>query len=118
MDTEQLKVFLQIVDSGSIQGAARKLGTTRSSLRRTLEELEAQTGAPFLHRDHEGFACTPPGPCSSRREGLCSMPPWRWRIDSSFPLPLGSWLRVVEELMRVRAVPMVVMTAAAAMWRR
>ena len=44
MDTEQLKVFLQIVDSGSIQGAARKLGATRSSLRRTLEELEGQTG--------------------------------------------------------------------------
>jgi DNA-binding transcriptional LysR family regulator len=61
MDTEQLKVFLQIVDSGSIQGAARTLGTNRASLRRTLEGLEAETGAPLLHRDPEGVRLTAAG---------------------------------------------------------
>lgn len=61
MDTDKLKVFLQIVDSGSIQGAARTLGATRSSLRRTLEDLEAETGAPLLHRDPEGVRLTAAG---------------------------------------------------------
>ena len=61
MDTEKLKVFLQIVDSGSIQGAARTTGVTRSSLRRTLEELEADTGVPLLHRDPEGVRLTAAG---------------------------------------------------------
>ena len=61
MDTEQLKVFLQIVDSGSIQGAARTLGATRSSLRRTLEELETEAGVPLLHRDPEGVRVTAAG---------------------------------------------------------
>jgi molybdate transport repressor ModE-like protein len=61
MDTKKLKVFLQIVDSGSIQGAARVLGVTRSTVRRTLEELEAETGAPLLHRDPEGVRLTAAG---------------------------------------------------------
>lgn len=61
MDTEQVKVFLQIVESGSIQGAARTLGATRASLRRTLEALEAEAGVPLLHRDPEGVRLTAAG---------------------------------------------------------
>lgn len=61
MDTKKLEVFLKIVDSGSIQGAARTLGASRASLRRTLEELEAETGAPLLHRDPEGVRLTAAG---------------------------------------------------------
>ena len=61
MDTEKLKVFLQIVESGSIQGAARTLGATRSSVRRTLGELEAETGAALLHRDPVGVRLTAAG---------------------------------------------------------
>jgi len=61
MDTEKLKVFLQIVESGSVQGAARTLNTTRSSVRRTLNELEAQAGAPLLHRDPGGVRLTAGG---------------------------------------------------------
>jgi len=61
MDTEKLKVFLQIVESGSIQGAARTLNATRSSVRRTLDELEAQAGAALLHRDPVGVRLTAGG---------------------------------------------------------
>ncbi len=61
MDTEQLTVFLKIVDSGSIQGAARALGVTRSSLRRTLEALETEAGVALLHRDPEGVRPTAAG---------------------------------------------------------
>jgi DNA-binding transcriptional LysR family regulator len=61
MDTENLRVFLQIVDAGSIQGAARALGLSRSSLRRSLDVLEAEVGAPLVHRDPTGVRLTPAG---------------------------------------------------------
>lgn len=61
MDTEHLKAFVQIVEAGSVQGAARKLGLSRSALRRGLELLEAEIGAPLLHRDPMGVRLTPAG---------------------------------------------------------
>lgn len=61
MDTENLKAFLHIVDAGSFQGAARSLGRSRSSLRRSMDELEAEVGAPLLHRDPTGVRLTPAG---------------------------------------------------------
>lgn len=69
MDTEKLRVFLQIVESGSIQGAARTLGATRSSVRRTLDELEAEAGAPLLHRDPAGVRLTAGGAVLLERGG-------------------------------------------------
>lgn len=61
IDTQHLKVFLQVVDAGSVQGAARKLGLSRSSLRRSIDALEAEVGAPLLHRDPMGVRLTPAG---------------------------------------------------------
>ena len=61
MDVEKLKVLLQIAESGSIQGAARQLGVSRSFLRRSLEVLEADVGAPVLHRDASGARLTAAG---------------------------------------------------------
>lgn len=50
-----------MVDTGSIQGAARQLGVSRSVVRRCLEELEAEIGAPLLHRDPSGVRLTAAG---------------------------------------------------------
>lgn len=61
MDTEKLKVLLQVADSGSIQGAARLLGATRSSVRRGLDDLEAEVGVPLMHRDASGVRLTAAG---------------------------------------------------------
>lgn len=61
MDTENLKVFLQIVEVGSVQGAARKLGLSRSALRRSVDELESEIGTPLFHRDPTGVRLTPAG---------------------------------------------------------
>lgn len=61
MDIEHLKQFVQLVDIGSIQGAARQLGVSRSVLRRGLEELEAEVGAPLVHRDPSGVRLTAAG---------------------------------------------------------
>jgi DNA-binding transcriptional LysR family regulator len=61
MDHENLHVLLQIVDSGSIQGAARTLNLSRSLLRRRLDTLEAEVGVPLLHRDATGVRLTAAG---------------------------------------------------------
>ncbi len=61
MDIEKLRVLLSVVESGSIQGAARALGLPRSQLRRRIEGLEAEVGVPLLHRDAEGVRLTAAG---------------------------------------------------------
>jgi DNA-binding transcriptional LysR family regulator len=67
MDLENLRQFVQIVDIGSIQGAARQLGVSRSVLRRALDELEAEVGAPLLHRDPTGVRLTATGAVTLER---------------------------------------------------
>lgn len=61
MHIKDLKIFLQIVEVGSVQGAARRLGMSRSALRRSVAELESVIGAPLLHRDPTGVRLTPAG---------------------------------------------------------
>lgn len=67
MDIEHLKQFVGMVDVGSIQGAARQLGVSRSVLRRGLDELEAEIGAPLLHRDPSGVRLTVAGAATLER---------------------------------------------------
>jgi DNA-binding transcriptional LysR family regulator len=67
MDIEHLRQFVQIVDIGSIQGAARQLGVSRSVLRRGLDALEAVVGAPLLHRDPTGVRLTATGAVTLER---------------------------------------------------
>jgi len=50
---EAIPAFLAVVDTGSIQGAARALRIARPTLRRRLEELEADVGVPLLTRGAE-----------------------------------------------------------------
>jgi DNA-binding transcriptional LysR family regulator len=61
VNPEKLQVLIHIVDFGSIQGAARHLGVTRGTLRRTLDMLEADVGVPLLHRDSSGVRLTAAG---------------------------------------------------------
>lgn len=61
VDHENLRMLLQVVDSGSIQGAARHLSLSRSLLRRRIEGLEAEVGVPLLHRDAVGARLTAAG---------------------------------------------------------
>lgn len=67
MDIENLRRFVQIVDTGSIQGAARQLCVSRSVLRRSLDELEAEIGAPLVHRDPSGVRLTAAGAVTLER---------------------------------------------------
>ena len=61
MDLDRLQVLLQVVESGSIQGAARSLDVSRSSLRRRLDALEDEVGVDLLYRDAVGVRLTPAG---------------------------------------------------------
>jgi DNA-binding transcriptional LysR family regulator len=61
LDTELLALLMQIADGGSVQGLARRIGVSRSSLRRGLEALEAQVGVPLVHRDASGVRLTAAG---------------------------------------------------------
>lgn len=50
MNLDRLKVFLQIVDSGSMSAAARAVHLTQPALSRTLKLLEEEMGVPLFAR--------------------------------------------------------------------
>jgi LysR family transcriptional regulator, cys regulon transcriptional activator len=50
MNLERLRVFLQIVDSGSMSAAARAVHLTQPALSRTLRLLEDEVGVPLFER--------------------------------------------------------------------
>ena len=58
MDTEKCRVFLAAIDTGSISGAASKLGYTPSGVSRSISALEAETGFPLLERGRFGVIPT------------------------------------------------------------
>ena len=60
-DLEELRVFLAVVDAGSVKGASVELGIPRSKVRRMLEALEKRVEAPLLWADSGGVHLTPAG---------------------------------------------------------
>ncbi|KAA2212068.1 LysR family transcriptional regulator [Teichococcus oryzae] len=49
-DPEALATFVQVVDSGSITGAAARLGLAKSAVSKRVAQLEAQLATRLLHR--------------------------------------------------------------------
>lgn len=49
-DLGLLQVFVTVADDASLSGAARRLGVTKGTVSRSLSRLEADLGAPVLHR--------------------------------------------------------------------
>ncbi|WP_068872052.1 LysR substrate-binding domain-containing protein [Edwardsiella tarda] len=58
---QQLKVFNEVIRSGSIRAAARKMDQSQPALTRTLKELEHHMGATLLIRSNEGVTLTDAG---------------------------------------------------------
>lgn len=58
MDTEKCSALLCVLESGSITGAAEKLGYTVSGISRMMASLEAETGFPLLLRSKAGVVPT------------------------------------------------------------
>lgn len=61
MDLNLIGLFVEIVDSRSLSGAARKLGMTRANISKRLKQLEAETGTQLLRRSTRSFELTQAG---------------------------------------------------------
>lgn len=55
VDWERQRAFLAVIDEGSLSAAARRLGIAQPTVRRRIEELEAQLGAPLFTRSPSGL---------------------------------------------------------------
>jgi len=67
MDLEELRAFLDVVNTGSFLAAADSLGVSRTTLRRRVEALEARAGVPLLKSTHQGIVLTEAGEVLARR---------------------------------------------------
>jgi len=61
MDWDDLKVFTAIAHSGSVRGAARKLGIHHSTVARRLDHFEKRLGAVMFNRTPEGLKLSADG---------------------------------------------------------
>ncbi|USQ79208.1 LysR family transcriptional regulator [Ornithinimicrobium faecis] len=61
MNNDALKYFLAVVDSGSIQAAARNVVIAPSALSRQIKLLERDTGVILFERSSQGMSPTPAG---------------------------------------------------------
>jgi DNA-binding transcriptional LysR family regulator len=61
MELDHLRTFLTLVERGSVSAASETLGTSRGTVRRRIEELEARVGLPLLVRAPTGVVPTTAG---------------------------------------------------------
>ncbi len=67
MDFEQLRIFMVLVEEGTYLGAANRIATSRSRVRRKLDQLEREAGTPLIYRDQGTLRPTPAGEVLVRR---------------------------------------------------
>lgn len=61
LDTHRLTVLRPVVATGSISGAAARLGYTKSSISQQLASLQQQTGLVLVEKDGRGIRPTSVG---------------------------------------------------------
>lgn len=61
MAQSKYKIFLSVVESGSLTRAAEKCGVTQSAVSHALHALESEAGLPLLIRNRNGVRLTPEG---------------------------------------------------------
>lgn len=59
VDWERQRAFLTVIDTGSLSAAARQLGAAQPTVRRRVEDLEAQLGVALFTRSPSGLTPTP-----------------------------------------------------------
>src|ERR1700752_550077 len=60
-ETDQLRTFVAVADSGSLSAAAPRLFLSQSSVSEQLRKLEERAGMPLLRRGRPGAALTGAG---------------------------------------------------------
>jgi DNA-binding transcriptional LysR family regulator len=58
VDWERQRAFLAVIDNGSLSAAARQLGAAQPTVRRRIEDLEAQLGVALFTRSPSGLSPT------------------------------------------------------------
>ena len=61
VDLSSIQLLIRVIELGSVQRAAHRMGIPRSSLRRKLANLEAEIGSELFVRGASGIALTPAG---------------------------------------------------------
>ena len=61
MKLEHIKLFIQVVESGSINQAAKHNFITQQGLSQTLKQIETELGITLFLRSHKGMQLTPEG---------------------------------------------------------
>ena len=61
MNLDELRTFLEVVESGSLVAAARRLNVTPSTVTARISGLEEKIGQTLLHRNKSGAELTSPG---------------------------------------------------------
>ena len=61
MDSDELRALIAVATTGSYHAAARRIGFSRSTLRRRIGELEARIGRPLLRAQPGGVGLTAAG---------------------------------------------------------
>ena len=61
MAQSKYKIFLSVVESGSLTRAAEKCGVTQSAVSHALHALESEAGFPLIIRNRSGVRLTPEG---------------------------------------------------------
>jgi len=67
MDFEQLRIFMVLAEEGTYLGAAKRLSTSRSRVRRKLDQLEKDACTPLVYREQGSLRLTPAGAVLARR---------------------------------------------------
>jgi DNA-binding transcriptional LysR family regulator len=61
MNLDELRTFLEVIDSGSLVAASRRLNVTPSTVTARINALEQEVGQRLLHRNKSGAELTSPG---------------------------------------------------------
>src|SRR5205814_9741861 len=61
LDWNDVRIFLAVAESGSLNAAARTLGMTQPTISRRMEDLEIRLGARLFRRSSKGIQLTEPG---------------------------------------------------------
>src|SRR5580698_8364406 len=61
LDWNDVRIFLAVAESGSLNAAARSLGMTQPTISRRMEDLEYRLGARLFSRSPRGVSLTDAG---------------------------------------------------------
>ncbi len=61
MNLDELRTFLEVVETGSLVAASRRLNVTQSTVTARINGLEQEIGQKLLHRNKSGAELTSPG---------------------------------------------------------